>query len=69
MAGLLYLSDCAVMPIMWRYAARVAQSTISLEAGRLKSNAPLKETPWGNLEFAITDPDGNLVTFHEPVAA
>jgi hypothetical protein len=37
--------------------------------GIVHPNAPLKETPWGNLEFAILDPDNNLVTFHEPVAA
>jgi hypothetical protein len=29
-------------------------------------NAPLKTTPWGNREFAILDPDGNLVTFFQP---
>ncbi|PUA17186.1 VOC family protein [Glaciimonas sp. PCH181] len=28
-------------------------------------NAPLKTTPWGSTEFAILDPDGNLVTFFE----
>jgi len=28
-------------------------------------NAHLGSTPWGNKEFAILDPDGNLVTFHE----
>jgi catechol 2,3-dioxygenase-like lactoylglutathione lyase family enzyme len=28
-------------------------------------NAPLASKPWGTLEFAILDPDGNLVTFHE----
>lgn len=29
-------------------------------------NAPLEAKPWGNLEFAILDTDGNLITFHEP---
>ncbi len=29
-------------------------------------NAPLQAKPWGDDEFAILDPDGNLVTFHEP---
>lgn len=29
-------------------------------------NGPLNTTPWGNREFAILDPDGNLVTFFEP---
>ena len=28
-------------------------------------NAPLEVKPWGNKEFAITDTDGNLITFHE----
>ena len=28
-------------------------------------NAPLDTKPWGTKEFAILDPDGNLVTFHE----
>jgi hypothetical protein len=31
-------------------------------------NAPLAAKPWGSKEFAILDPDSNLVTFHEPVA-
>lgn len=28
-------------------------------------NAPLADKPWGSREFAIVDPDGNLVTFVE----
>ncbi len=28
-------------------------------------NAPLSDKPWGSREFAILDPDGNLVTFAE----
>jgi catechol 2,3-dioxygenase-like lactoylglutathione lyase family enzyme len=28
-------------------------------------NAPLDTKPWGTKEFAILDPDGNLVTFYE----
>jgi len=28
-------------------------------------NAPLETKPWGTKEFAILDPDGNLVTFYE----
>lgn len=36
--------------------------------GIVHPNAPLAKTPWGNLEFGILDPDGNLVTFHEPAA-
>ncbi len=31
-------------------------------------NAPLDTKPWGTKEFAILDPDGNLVTFFEDVA-
>jgi Glyoxalase superfamily protein len=32
-------------------------------------NAPLASTPWGTKEFAILDPDGNLVTFYERAEA
>lgn len=32
-------------------------------------NAPLASKPWGTKEFAILDPDGNLVTFYEPTDA
>lgn len=28
-------------------------------------NAPLDTKPWGTREFAILDPDGNLITFYE----
>jgi Glyoxalase/Bleomycin resistance protein/Dioxygenase superfamily len=38
-----------------------------MKHGIVHPNAPLSRTPWGNHEFAILDPDGNLVTFHEPV--
>lgn len=31
-------------------------------------NGALHTTPWGKQEFAIIDPDSNLVTFFEPVA-
>ncbi len=33
--------------------------------GIVHPNAPLEAKPWGNNEFAILDPDGNLVTFYE----
>jgi uncharacterized glyoxalase superfamily protein PhnB len=36
--------------------------------GIVHPNAPLKEQPWGFREFAVTDNDGNLVTFFEPPA-
>jgi catechol 2,3-dioxygenase-like lactoylglutathione lyase family enzyme len=29
-------------------------------------NAPLAEKPWGTIEFAVGDRDGNLITFFEP---
>jgi hypothetical protein len=32
-------------------------------------NAPLESKPWGTMEFAVLDPDGNLVTFHEETDA
>ena len=28
-------------------------------------NDPLALKPWGNREFSIVDPDGNLVTFQQ----
>lgn len=31
--------------------------------------APLETKPWGTKEFAILDPDGNLVTFYEDTGA
>lgn len=34
-------------------------------AGIVHPNAPLADKPWGTREFAILDPDGNLVTFQE----
>ncbi len=30
-------------------------------------NAALESKPWGSKEFAIVDPDGNLVTFNESI--
>lgn len=33
--------------------------------GIVHPNAPLADRPWGSREFAVLDPDGNLVTFHE----
>lgn len=32
-------------------------------------NAPLENKPWGNWEFGILDPDGNLITFYEAADA
>ena len=32
-------------------------------------SAPLAKAPWGNQEFAILDPDGNLITFYQPADA
>jgi catechol 2,3-dioxygenase-like lactoylglutathione lyase family enzyme len=34
-------------------------------AGIVHPNAPLGARPWGTREFAVLDPDGNLVTFVE----
>jgi catechol 2,3-dioxygenase-like lactoylglutathione lyase family enzyme len=34
--------------------------------GIVHPNAPLASTQWGNDEFAILDPDNNLITFHQP---
>ena len=40
-----------------------------VKSGIVHPNAPLATAPWGNHEFAILDPDGNLVTFYEPADA
>lgn len=37
------------------------------DAGVVHPNAPLGDRPWGTHEFAVLDPDGNLVTFVEDV--
>ena len=37
--------------------------------GIVHPNAPLAKAPWGNQEFGILDPDGNLITFYEPADA
>jgi hypothetical protein len=33
--------------------------------GPVHPNAPLEDKPWGAREFAVTDGDGNLLTFFE----
>ena len=33
--------------------------------GIVHPNAPLQTKPWGTKEFAVLDPDGNLITFAE----
>ena len=44
----------------------VEESYASLRPlGIVHNNAPLRDQPWGNRDFAILDPDGNLVTFFE----
>ena len=35
------------------------------ERGIVHPNAPLETKPWGLREFAVTDGDGNLVTFFD----
>lgn len=35
--------------------------------GIVHPNAPLQAKPWGHNEFAILDPDSNLITFYEPI--
>jgi catechol 2,3-dioxygenase-like lactoylglutathione lyase family enzyme len=34
--------------------------------GIVHNNAPLTRQPWGDLDFSVVDPDGNLVTFFQP---
>lgn len=36
-----------------------------IEAGIVHPNAPLEQKAWGTHEFAVTDCDGNLITFFE----
>jgi uncharacterized glyoxalase superfamily protein PhnB len=36
--------------------------------GIVHGNAPLTDQPWGDRDFSILDPDGNLVTFFQPIA-
>ena len=40
-----------------------------VKSGIVHPNAPLAKAPWGTQEFAILDPDGNLITFYEPADA
>jgi len=37
--------------------------------GIIHGNAPLTDQPWGDRDFAVQDPDGNLVTFFEGIPA
>ncbi len=36
--------------------------------GVIHGNAPMTDQPWGARDFAVQDPDGNLVTFFEPIS-
>jgi catechol 2,3-dioxygenase-like lactoylglutathione lyase family enzyme len=47
-----------------RQIAQLFQHCQSL--GIVHPNSPLHSTPWGADEFAILDPDNNLVTFYQP---
>jgi catechol 2,3-dioxygenase-like lactoylglutathione lyase family enzyme len=38
-------------------------------AGVVHPNGGLADKPWGTREFAILDPDGNLLTFHQSTDA
>lgn len=40
-----------------------------LALGAVHPNAPLTDQPWGLREFAILDPDNNLITLHERATA
>jgi len=35
--------------------------------GVVHPNGKLQDKPWGDREFAVSDPDRNLITFFEPV--
>lgn len=36
-------------------------------AGVVHPNGPLANQPWGQREFAILDPDGNMIKFGQPI--
>lgn len=33
--------------------------------GIVRNNAPITDEPWGDRDFGVVDPDGNLVTFFQ----
>lgn len=37
--------------------------------GCVHPNGPLQDRPWGSREFAVLDPDGNVLTFYESRAS
>jgi catechol 2,3-dioxygenase-like lactoylglutathione lyase family enzyme len=44
-------------------------TVLTLAVADLERSLAFYRRPWGNLEFAILDPDGNLITFYEPAEA
>lgn len=46
-----------------------AMNALCQVAGIVHPNAPLTAKPWGTREFAILDPDGNCLTFHQSADA
>ncbi len=44
---------------------RFALYSVCTAAGIVHPNAHLDEKHWGSKEFAVLDPDGNLITFAE----
>ena len=38
-------------------------------AGAMQPRGALKQQPWGDVEFGVVDPDGNLLTFYQRAAA
>ena len=64
---------CAEKHIAEATACRIQVSGIDLlyqscvDHGIVHPNAALSKKAWGSHEFAVLDPDGNLITFHEPL--
>lgn len=62
-------SDIAPHESMTMYRIRVREIDALYEmcstSGIVHPNAPLTRKPWGTNEFAVSDCDGNLLTFFE----
>ena len=67
----LHFWACSEKHIAENTACRVRVSGIKYlydqcsELNVVHPNAPIEDKPWGTTEFAIVDPDGNLITFAE----
>lgn len=71
----LHFWACSDRRIAEATACRVQVTDIELLYAHCKQHhivhprGALATQPWGNQEFGVLDPDGNLVTFYQPVAS